>query len=96
MAVAVCSMLALNIPSLNPPSCDAATSSASPAAAAAGAAAVAADLLFRRRCGRGEPSPGADVAAASAVPVQMWAGTSTVPVQMWARANPGLDVAGAR
>ena len=26
----------------------------------------------RRRCGRGEPSPGADVAEVSRVPVQMW------------------------
>jgi hypothetical protein len=26
----------------------------------------------RCRCGRGEPSPGADVAATSPVPVQMW------------------------
>jgi hypothetical protein len=29
---------------------------------------------FRRRCARGEPSPGADVAGASPVPVQMWEG----------------------
>ncbi len=28
----------------------------------------------RRRCGRGEPSPGADVAGASPVPAQMWLG----------------------
>ena len=27
---------------------------------------------FRRRCGRGEPSPGADVAGVSPVPAQMW------------------------
>jgi hypothetical protein len=26
----------------------------------------------RRRCGSGEPSPGADVAAVSRVPAQMW------------------------
>jgi hypothetical protein len=38
----------------------------------------------RCRCGRGEPSPGADVAGVSPVPVQMWAGASPVPVQMWA------------
>jgi hypothetical protein len=30
----------------------------------------------RRRCGRGEPSPGADVAGGSPVPAQMWAGVS--------------------
>ena len=28
----------------------------------------------RCRCGRGEPSPGADVGGVSPVPVQMWAG----------------------
>ncbi len=28
----------------------------------------------RRRCGGGEPSPGADVAGVSPVPVQMWQG----------------------
>jgi hypothetical protein len=28
----------------------------------------------RRRCGRGEPSPGADVGGGSPVPAQMWAG----------------------
>ena len=48
------------------------------------------------RCGRGERSPDADAAGASAVPVQMWqggepspgtdmAGVSRVPVQMWQR-----------
>ena len=49
----------------------------------------------RRRCGSGEPSPGADVAAVSPVSVQMWqrcgepspgadvAGVSPVPAQMW-------------
>jgi hypothetical protein len=35
----------------------------------------------RRSCGRGERSPGADVAGASAVPLQMWAGVSPVPLQ---------------
>ena len=38
--------------------------------------------LFLRRA-RGEPSPGADVHGASAVPVQMWHGVSPVPVRMW-------------
>ena len=33
--------------------------------------------LSRCRCGRGEPSPGADVAGASAVPAQMWHGLSS-------------------
>ena len=28
----------------------------------------------RRRCGRGEPSPGADVARVSPIPAQMWQG----------------------
>ncbi len=37
----------------------------------------------RYRCGRGECSPDADVAAVSPVPVQMWAGVSPVPVQIW-------------
>ena len=48
------------------------------------------------RCGRGERSPDADAAGASAVPVQMWqggepspgtdmAGVSPAPVQMWQR-----------
>jgi hypothetical protein len=32
----------------------------------------------RCRCGRGEPSPSADVAGASPVPVQMWQGVSLV------------------
>jgi hypothetical protein len=31
-----------------------------------------ATCAVRCRCGRGEPSPGADVAGASPVPVQMW------------------------
>ena len=39
----------------------------------------------RRRCGSGERSPGADVAAVSAVPAQMWQGVSQVPLQMWQR-----------
>ncbi len=33
----------------------------------------------------GEPSPGADVAAADLVPVQMWHGADPVLVQMWQR-----------
>ena len=32
----------------------------------------------RHRCGRGKPSPGADVAAVSQVPVQMWHGCGVV------------------
>jgi hypothetical protein len=36
----------------------------------------------RCRCVSGEPSPGADVAGASPVPEQMWAGVGLVPVQM--------------
>jgi hypothetical protein len=39
--------------------------------------------MSRCRCGRGEPSPGADVAGVSPVPVQMWQGVRPVPVQMW-------------
>ncbi len=44
---------------------------------------------------RGEPSPGADVAGASPVPVQMWQGQA----QSWCRCgcgepSPGADVAG--
>ena len=39
----------------------------------------------RCRCGRREPSPGADVAWVGPVPVQMWAGVSP---------GPGADVAG--
>jgi hypothetical protein len=35
-----------------------------------------------------EPSPGADVARASQVPVQMWPGMNPVPVQMWPAVNP--------
>ena len=30
--------------------------------------------VSRRRCGRGEPSPGPDVAAVSPVPAQTWKG----------------------
>jgi hypothetical protein len=37
----------------------------------------------RRRCGQGEPNPGADVAGMSPVPAQMWPGASLVPMQMW-------------
>jgi hypothetical protein len=54
--------------------------------------------VIRCRCGSGEPSPGADVAGASLVPVQMaWgerspgadvAGVGPVPVPMWQRASP--------
>jgi hypothetical protein len=33
----------------------------------------------RRRCGRGEPSPGADVGGVSPVPAQMWAGELRTP-----------------
>ncbi len=59
----------------------------------------------RRRCGRGEPSRGSDVAAVSAVPAQAWQGASPVPAQMWAgraqsrfrcgrrELRPGADVA---
>ncbi len=52
----------------------------------------------RRRCGTGEPSPGADVAGGSPVPVQMCtgepspgadvAGVSPVPAQMWHGGSP--------
>ena len=38
------------------------------------ARAAAAWNRFRRRCGRGEPSPGADVEGVSPVLAQMWAG----------------------
>ncbi len=37
----------------------------------------------RRRCGRGEPSPGADVAGVSPSPGADVAGASPVPAQMW-------------
>jgi hypothetical protein len=37
----------------------------------------------RRRCGQGEPSPGADVGVVSPVPVQMWQEASAVPAQTW-------------
>jgi hypothetical protein len=37
----------------------------------------------RRRCGKGEPSPGADVGEVSPVPVRMWDRVSPFPVQMW-------------
>ena len=37
----------------------------------------------RRRCGRGEPSPDADVGGVSPVPTQMWAAVSPVPAQRW-------------
>ena len=39
----------------------------------------------RCRCGRGEPSPGADVAGVSPVPVQTWT---------WGEPSPGAHVAG--
>ena len=42
----------------------------------------------RCRCGRGEPSPGADVAAGEPNPSADVAGASPVPVQMWRRASP--------
>ena len=32
-----------------------------------------------------DPSPGADAAAASPVPVQMWPAVNSVPAQMWQR-----------
>ena len=35
------------------------------------------------RCGRGGPSPGADVAGVGSVAVQMWAAVGPVAVQMW-------------
>jgi hypothetical protein len=42
-------------------------------------------LLFCRTntCGRGEPSPGADVVAVSPVPAQMWRTASPVLARMW-------------
>jgi len=43
-------------------------------------------LRSRRRCGRGEPSPGADAGGVGPVPVQMWQ----------YEPNPGADVAGVR
>ena len=46
------------------------------------------EAVAQSRCSRGsgEPSPGADVAGASPVPVQMWQGQAPVPAQMWASA----------
>ena len=37
----------------------------------------------RRRCGRGEPSPGADVGRGEPSPGANVAGASPAPVQMW-------------
>jgi hypothetical protein len=57
-----------------------------------------------QRRGRGEQSPGADVAAVRAVPAQMWQGASRVPAHTWQRRaesrrrcgrgepSPGADV----
>ena len=36
----------------------------------------------------GEPSPRADVAGVSSVPVQVWAGASPVPVKLWVGVSP--------
>ena len=56
-------------------------------------------------CRIAEPGPGADVAGASRVPVQMWPGepspvadvaVSRVPVQMWAAASPSWCRCGGR
>jgi hypothetical protein len=49
----------------------------------------------RRRCGRGGPSPGADVGGVGPVPMQMWQGWA----QSWCRCgrgepSPGADVGG--
>ena len=50
----------------------------------------------RCRCGRGEPSPGADVARASPVPVQMWQGRARSRCRCGrGEPGPGADVAGA-
>jgi hypothetical protein len=50
----------------------------------------------RRRCGRGEPSPGADVAGASPVPAQMWQGRAQSRRRCGrGERSPGADVAGA-
>jgi hypothetical protein len=43
--------------------------------------------LVPRRCGRGERSPGADVAAVSPVPVQMWAGRAQSSCRWLARSR---------
>jgi hypothetical protein len=49
----------------------------------------------RCRCGRGEPSPGADVAGVSPVPVQMWQGRGQSRCRCGkVEASPGADVAG--
>ena len=41
----------------------------------------------RCRCGRGEPSPGADVGGVRPVPGADVAAASAVPVQMWRHAH---------
>ena len=49
----------------------------------------------RCRCGRGEPSPGADVSAASPVPVQMWQGWAQSRCRCGrGETSPGADSAG--
>ncbi len=45
---------------------------------------------MQRRCGRGGPSPGADLARVCAIPVRMWRGVSPAPVQMRAGMSPVL------
>ncbi len=48
-----------------------------------------------RGCGRGEPSPGADVGGASPVPVQMWAGEPSPGADVGGRAQTAADAGGA-
>jgi hypothetical protein len=52
--------------------------------------AAASRVTFRCRCGRGEPSPGADAEAASPALAQTWAGVSPVPVLMQLRQATGM------
>jgi hypothetical protein len=50
----------------------------------------------QRRCGRGEPSPSADVAGASPLPVQMWHGRAQSHCRCgMGEPSPSADVAGA-
>jgi hypothetical protein len=52
--------------------------------------AAASRVTSRCRCGRGEPSPGADAEAASPALAQTWAGVSPVPVLMQLRQATGM------
>ena len=49
-----------------------------------------------RRCGSGEPSPGADMSGMSPVLRQLWQGLSPVPAQLWQdEPGPRAEMAGA-